>query len=207
LEPSVSVSVRNLRWVLLGSVGAACVGLSLLAVRVWRPNVALPQVTGEPVAVQGFHTAVYQEGRLRVRVSGDFMTVSNTKLFGPFSLGFMHSVVARNVTVDTFPENDGSADGAIGQPSTLAASVGTLRGLLTKPRPGVNVARAELGPVKVVEHRGGQERVLLSAASCSVGLTSSEFVCVHGTMDRDGTQVPFREWRYDSTTKKIRTAD
>jgi hypothetical protein len=189
------VSARNLRWILLGLISASCVGLVLLAAGWKRNDTPLPRVWLEPAAIQGFRTALYRGERLRLRVSADSLSVSNTKVFGPFSLGFMRSIAARNVTVETY------ADGADETAPSLASPLRDIPALFAQQR-GVDVAGAELAPIRVVEHRSGQTRVALTAASCSAGMTSAEVVCSDGLLDRGGSPVHFHRLSYDRETLK-----
>jgi hypothetical protein len=190
------VSRRSLRWTLLVASSASCVGLVLLAGGVRRDDAPPPRVSLEPAALQGFRSASYEGDRLRLRISGDSLTVSHPKLFGPFSLGFVRAVLARNVTVETFP---GSA--AAVEPT---ASLAGVPALLAQQRGGLDIGEVKLAPIKVIEHRDGEAKVILTAASCSAGLGSWAIACKDGAIDRDGTTVRFHELSYDGQTKGLR---
>jgi hypothetical protein len=192
------VSRRSLRCALLVAISASCLGLVLLAGGMGRDDAMLPRVSLEPAAMQGFRSASYEGDRLRLRISGDSLTVSHPKLFGPFSLGFVRAVAARNVTVEMFPATDGSEEPA------LASSLEAIPALLAQQRVNLDIAEAELAPMKVIEHRDGASKVILSAASCSAGMWSRAIVCKDGVIDRDGTTVRFRELSYDGETKGLR---
>jgi hypothetical protein len=187
--------VRNLRWPLLTCAGAACLGLALLAGRAGRSNTRPPQVSLEPLAIQGFRSTSYEADGSRLRISGDSLTLSRPKLIGPISLGFMYAATARNVTVETFRTGTGATEPAVG--SSLAA----IPALLAQQHPHLDVAEASLAPIKVIEHRDGETRVLLTAAACSAGLRSPEIVCRDGATERDGASVRFRRLSYDRKTK------
>jgi len=184
---------RDLRWLLLALVGLACLSLAVSVTRLCYREAQLPRVSLEPAAMQGFRTALYRGERLRLRISGDSLAVSNTRVFGPFSLGFMHSIAARNVTVETY------LDGAEEASPSLASSLRDIPALLAQQR-GLDVAGAELAPIKIVEHSRGQTRVVLTAASCSAGATSAEIVCSDGVLERGGDAVHFRRLSYDGET-------
>jgi hypothetical protein len=184
---------RRLRWLLLAVMGFACLGLVVSVIRLRSREAPLPRVALEPAALQGFRTALYRGEHLHLRVSGDSLTVSNAKVLGPFSLGFMRSIAARNVTVETYP--DGSDETA----PSLASSLRDIPALLAKQH-GLDVASADLAPIRVVEHRAGQTHVLLTAASCSAGATSAEILCSDGVLDRGGNAVHFRRLSYDGKT-------
>lgn len=192
--------VRHLRWPLLMCAGAACLGLALLAARAGHSN-PLPQVLLEPLVIQGFRSTSYEGDGSRLRISGDSLTLSRPKLVGPFSLGFMYAVTARNVTVETFRTGSGAAEPAVG--SSLAA----IPALLAQQHPHLEVAEASLAPIKVLEHRDGETRVVLTAAACSAGLRSAEIVCRDGATERDGTSVRFRKLSYDRKTKMTHLAE
>jgi len=173
---------------LFAAGGVVCIGLVVSAVRA-RQQRALPVVSVEPASIQGFHTTLYRGEHLRLRISADSVTVSSPKVLGPFSLGFLRSIVARNVTLDTYPNEEE-------RPGAMAYSLREIPALMAQQRK-VEIAAAELMPVKVVEHRRGEPRVVLTAASCDVGLTSTEFVCHDGVVDSDGTSVRFHKLSYD----------
>lgn len=204
---------RPLGWVLFAVIAVACLSLTTLTVRSRRSGPPPPQLPLEPMSLQGFRTALSQEGQLRLRVSGDSATVSHTKLFGPFSLGFAYALVARNVVIDTYPMADDSLTQAASPPdhvppefSTLAASLAAVPRVLARQRIPMNVTRAELGPVKIVAHRDGEDRVLLTATACRASLPSSGIACTNGVIDREGNATPFRKLTYDCETRTVRTA-
>ena len=193
--------VRNLRWSLLTCLGAACLGLALLAGRGRRSDTLLPRVSIEPMVIQGFRSASYEGNHLRLRISGDSLTLSHPKVIGPFSLGFVYAVTARNVTVETIRASDVAAEPALG--SSLAA----IPALLAQQHPNLEVAEARLAPIKVIEHRDGETRVVLTAATCSVGLLSTQIVCSDGATERGGASVRFRKLSYDGKTKATHVAE
>lgn len=193
------MSRRGLRWALLVASSASCLGLVLLAGGVRRDDAPPPRVSLEPAAMQGFRSTSYEGDRLRLRISGDSLTVFHPKLFGPFSLGFVRAVAARNVTVETFPATNGA-----GEPA-LSSSLQAIPALLVRQGVNSDIAEAELAPIKLIDHRDGESKVILSAASCSARMWSGAIVCKDGVIDRDGTTVRFRALSYDGTTKALRT--
>jgi hypothetical protein len=193
--------VRDLRWPLLTCVGAACLGLALLAGRGGPSNTLPPRVSLDPLVIQGFRSTLYKGDGSRLRISGDSLTLFRPKLIGPFSLGFMYAVTARNVTVETFRTGDGTAEPA------LASSLTAIPALLAQQHPNFEVAEARLAPIKVIEHRDGETRVVLTAAACSAELRSPEIECRDGAMDREGASVRFRKLWYDGKTKATHLAE
>lgn len=189
-----SFSIRQcVQWVLVAGCGTACLTLAISAARLRQQREPGPPVSLEPAAIQGFRTALYRGDRLRLRAAGDLLTISNVKAFGPFSFGFLRSIAARNVTVELYPETgDGQTPGPV-------SSLGELPALLGRER-GVNVSRAELAPVRVLERRDGESRVVLTARSCSVGMTTAAVVCRDGVLDKDGVATSFREVCYNGRT-------
>ncbi len=183
---------RALRWLLLTGVALICLALAVAALRSRRQRASLPEVSLEPAAIQGFRTTIYRGEQLRLRVAADLLTVSNTKAFGPFSFGFLRNIVAHNVTVDLYPVPEAARD-----PGPLS-SLGELPAVLAGER-GAKVSRAELGPIKIVEHRDGGSRIVLTAASCSAGVAAG-IVCRDGVLNDAGTDVQFRELSYDGRT-------
>ena len=142
--------------------------------------------------LHGFRSALYDGSRVRLRVSGDAITVSNAKLVGPFSLGFMHSLVAHNVTLETFPRPDEASESA-----PRAVSLERLSALMGRTYGHMQLASAELGPVHVIEHREGGPEMILQAAFCRASVATGRVVCRDGTVHMKGTDVVFRELTYD----------
>ncbi len=134
---------------------------------------------------------LFPDSRLRLRISADSLTVSYPKLLGPFSLGFLRAVAVRNVTVETFPAADAPAQAA------PAASLAAIPALLAQQRLNIDIAEAELAPIKVIEHREGEAKVIPSAASCSAGLGSWAITCKDGVIARDGSAARFHELLFD----------
>ena len=195
--------VRNLRWPLLICAGAAaCLGLALLAGRGRRSDTLPLRVSIDPLMIQGFRGTSYEGDRLRLRISGDSLTITHPKLIGPFSLGFVYAVTARNVTIETFRASDAAAEPALG--SSMAA----IPALLAQQHlNNLEVAEAILAPIRVIEHRDGESRVVLTAAACSAGLLSTEIVCRDGATERGGASVRFRKLSYDGKTNAAHVAE
>ena len=133
-----------------------------------------------------------------MRVSSDLLTLSNSKVFGPFSLGFMYSLMGRNVTLETFPRGDAA------EPATQALSADDISALVGQTVGSVSLGSAELGPVNVIAHRNGQTQAILHAGFCRATLTARRVVCNDGVVDVGGSAVGFRELTYDGKTLRTR---
>jgi hypothetical protein len=151
------------------------------------------------MVLRGFRQTVYDGDHLRLRVSGDSATISNTTLFGPFSLGFMYSLVARNVTIEVFPGAD-----AAPVPAPQMVFSERLSELVSQRWSGVQIGQAKLEHLRVIEHRPGAEKLILQAAFCQAGLSAGRIVCNDGTIDTNGSEVSFRTLSYDGKTLRTR---
>jgi hypothetical protein len=192
------MSRYRLRYVALASVVAACVGLAAAVVRVRQGDAPPALVSTEPMVMRGFRSALYDGDRLHLRVSGDSITLSNSKVFGPFSLGFIYSLVGRNVTLETFPPT-----GLTSQPAPQALSLDHLSALVGYKWGGLQLGSVEVGPVSVVEHRDWGDRVILHAAFCRTSVTARRVLCRDGTVDIRGTPVAFQELTYDGEALRM----
>ncbi len=194
-------SLLSVRDVILTCVVLAVLALVLAVAKVRSGTLLSAPLPGPPLAMHGFHTAMYDGDRLAIRVSGDSLEVQNTKLFGPFSLGFAHSLVARNVTVEVFADRESGAEAG-----GNALSLDRVGALLAHEQPGVRLSHAEIGPLKVIEHSAdGRTTVLLEADSCLASLWGDTFTCQQGTLRTDRTAVPFRELSYDGRSHRLQT--
>lgn len=182
------------------SVIGACVGLIVVFVNN-RQEEPTPPPKSE-MTIQGFHTALHDdEDRLHIRVSGDSLTLSKARLWGPFRLGFAHSLIVRNLRVEIF--SDSAAD-----PSTRPLSVKQtwasimpsliqrLQSLSLQNGGGVIVS-ARLSPVQIIEQRPDRTRVLLKAASCKTARALASLVCTDGFVRVGEQDRPFQKWRPD----------
>lgn len=198
---SVKTSGRGLA--LIGMVGG-CVGL-IAALRTNRPEeVPLPLNSG--MDLRGFHTAVYDGGRLQMRVSADSLTLSKARLWGPFRSGFAHALVVRNFTVEIFPDS-AAARSARSQPlalkqiwTSLTPSVTQLLQPFSLQSGGGVIVSARLSPLQVIEQRPNRTTVLLKSASCRTARGLTGLVCTDGFVRVGGQERPFQEWRSGSET-------
>ncbi len=202
---SLKAGVRGLA--LIGVVGA-CVGLAivLFSRNMRHEHVALP--VDSVVRLHSFQTASYDEDRLKLRVSGDSLTLSKARLWGPFRLGFAHSLLVRNLTVEIFPDPaaDSHTDSLPLSLKRTWTSVAPslhrlLQSLLSKSAGGVIVS-AQISPLHVIEQRSGQSTVLLKAASCQTARALTRTVCTSGFVRMGKKNVPFREWRPSDSKRK-----
>ncbi len=195
---SLKTSVRGLA--LIGIL-VGCVGL--IATLVNNKQEAMTSTPDSGMSLRGFQTVSHNEGRLHMRVSGDSLAFSKTRLWGPFRLGFAHSLVVRNLKVELFPDSSVVLDAhspplSISIKQTWAALTPTLARLLQSAslrNGGGVIMSARLTPVQIVEQRAGRTTVLLTAASCKTTRALRGLVCMDGWVRVGGRDRPFREWR------------
>lgn len=193
--------MRKLRSLILATAVAACcalcVAVAITVVKVRGNEVSSPMSTAA-FTIKGFRSALYDRDHLQLRVSGDLVSVSNLKVFGSFSLGFLYSLVGRNITFETFEQVDGAYE-----PLSQVLSLDHISALVAHHWRGTQLGRAELGPVTVIEHRQGREKVLLQAASCRVTATGCGMVCRDGVVASRGGTESFRELACDGDTLMV----
>jgi len=192
---SLKTSMRGL--VLIGIL-VGCVGL--LAALVNNSQEAITPTPNSRMSLRGFQTASHNEGRLHMRVSGDSLALSKARLWGPFRLGFAHSLVVRNLKVELFPDPSDVLDSR-SLPLSVKQAWTTFTPTLTRLlqsvslRDGGVIMSARLTPVQVIEHRAGRTTLLLTAASCKTTRALRELVCTEGCVRVGERNRPFRKWR------------
>ena len=105
LVPAVANRLRfakeTFRWLaFIGAIGAL-LGLGVVLIKSRPEPLVIPQKDGETLTLQNFQTASHGKGRMQLRVSGDSLTLTKTRLGGPFRLGFARSLVVRHQHVET----------------------------------------------------------------------------------------------------------
>ena len=192
---SSKASVRGLA--LIGAV-VGCIGLTAALVNNREEESIPPLDSG--MSLRGFQTVSHNEGRLHMRVSGDSLALSKTRLWGPFRLGFAHALVVRNLKVELFPDSSVVLDPHSLPPSvkqTWTTLTPTLTRLLQSVslRNGGVIMSARLSPFQIVEHRAGRTTVLLKAASCKTTRALRGLVCTAGVLRVGEQDRPLRKWR------------
>jgi hypothetical protein len=156
-----------------------------------------------------FQTSSHSGDQMRLRVSGDLLTVSHMRLFGPLRWGFAYSLTIRNLVVETFLNAE---TGPTSSPSSfneaVASLVPSLKSVLLSvvgQQIGGPIMSAEFGPLKIIQHTGDQERVIFEAAGCHSAKYLVQFICTDGAVFMNGDRVPFRKWQHDSagTTRSL----
>jgi len=204
------LSVRHLRWLLLGGVLITCVSLAVVTARVRREDPLLSRTGGTLFSIQGFRTFLYDEGP-QLSVSGGSLTVSHMKFLGPFRLGVAHSLTARDVIVETFHDLDPRSQSRAHPPSlnrflaSLTPSFNRLLASLMPQQAGIAIAHAECGPLQVIQHEGDRALTIFTAAICRTSLRSTTVVCKDGMIHARGHDVPFRELSSDGRSWSLRT--
>jgi len=187
-----------------------CSSFALIVVH-GRKDVQMPMPDRSAlVSLRNFNTVLDENGP-RLRVAGDSLTVSPLKLFGPFRLGVAHSLIARAVTIETFPDTDPRSRSQSQAQSfghflaSLKPSFNRFLASLLLGQVSVVIAQAECRPLKIVQHAGDQLIVVFAAASCRTKLGSTKVLCKDGTIRARGSDMPFRELSYDGQIWKLRT--
>jgi len=67
-------------------LAASTVGLAVTVAHVRHAAPPTPMVSGATMELQGFRSALYEGEHLRWRLSGDRLSLSKMRLWGPFSL-------------------------------------------------------------------------------------------------------------------------
>jgi hypothetical protein len=165
------------------------VGLLAWAIALHFGEDGMPAAASGPAALTGVRTSVLRHDRLWLRVSADEVKVVRPRIIGPFRIGFLRSVSARNVALEAFDD-----DGAKRSPESAVDMSQALTQLVPE-RLRKGVVGAELSRVKLIQHRPGQPALTVEAEACRVGL-ASEVVCRNGRIVDDKT-VAFREASYD----------
>ena len=209
LVPAVANRLRfakeTFRWLaFIGAIGAL-LGLGVVLIKSRPEPLAVPQKDGETLTLQNFQTASHGKGRMQLRVSGDSLTLTKTRLGGPFRLGFAQSLVVRNLTIETFPDSNtasktGSRPLSFRQTwASLAPSFKqTLESLLSQRAGGGVIVSAEITPLTVIERGEDHETVLLQAASCYTKKWLTGMVCGDGVVRVEGKETPFAEMPFAS---------
>ena len=200
---SLKASVRGLALV---GVVMGCVGLLAALVNTTQEAITPPPDSG--MSLRGFQTVSHnEEGRLQMRVSGDSLALSKARLWGPFRLGFAHSLVVRNLTVEIFPDST-ATPGTRSLPLSIKQTWSTLTPPLTQLLQSVSlqnsggvITSARLSPLQVVEHRAGRTTVLLKAASCKTTRAVRDLLCTDGFVRVGEQDRPFHKWRSKSTPR------
>jgi len=190
------------RWRGLVIAGLSVSGVLLLGVTLRQPwtSGAPPAVSAGGVSMRDFHTALYDDDRLAIRIAGETLRITNTRVFGPFSLGFAHALRASHVTIDLFPREEQSTATAL-----QALSVERVTAALRLDRLNLTLTDAEVAPLTVIEHRGTDATVALQAAACRAALLRRSAVCRDGVLGSGAQARRFRELRYDTETQRVTT--
>ncbi len=161
---------RAVRWLLCASVVGVCLSLVLLGFYNQRSEVPILSARTEAsFSLQGFQTTFHAGGRPQLHVSGDSFRVSNTRLIGPFRLGFAHTIKGRDIAIEIFDvaefEEARQADASVFSPQHI------LSRLVPQQKLGV-ISRIDLRPVSLRLNRDNRPFLTLSADRAQVKLGS-----------------------------------
>lgn len=203
-------SLRFLRWLLLALVGSVSIALVVVATYNQRTDpVSLP-TDGSLMSIQRFTTVLQQE-EMRLRISGDVLTIAPLKLIGPFRLGLVHTLTVHNGTIETFPDEQSQSQSGTSStmmrldrflaslPSTLDRFVASA---VLEQSP-MTIAQVTGAPFTLIQHHGDRDEVIFTATSCRTTMRNTKAVCQDGTIGSQGQTVSFRELSYDGRTWKL----
>lgn len=171
---------------------AAGVGALLALVRQSSPSppVVAP-IAAASESVRDLRSSIVRDDRLALRVTADHVALTHPRAFGPFRIGFLRSVSARELTVETWEMEPESTPAA--GPSSDAKSIATqLAGAL-----GRGVVQASAERVRMIRHRRGGD-IDVQAHACKT-TAHSELMCRIGSLQAGGRRMNFREAMFDGT--------
>ena len=183
-----------------GLAGIGLLGLSFLTIGRTRGAVQPParNSVGPPMALHGVRSFLYHDQHLQLRASAESLSITHPRILGPFRIGFLRSVSARKLTIESF-DRDGTNSGDRAPSSDIAGAMVALAPQAL--RKGV----AELGikDLKVIHHQGERAVVTLEADECHSAMTDAALVCRDGWLLNGGTAVEFQEASYDGSEWKV----
>lgn len=138
--------------------------------------------------IRGLHSSVYDESGLTLRVSADVIQIRHAQLLGPLRLGFLHSIEARGVSVDTFDKHPAA-------PLASAAADDVTRAVSALfPAPiSKGVVHAEFERVRLTQHEAGHPTFNLVAHRCATANARGRIVCWNGSVSKSSATTRFRE--------------
>jgi len=170
--------------------------IGLIAVAVWRNawrSAPPPAATGPgPLqSVAQLRTSVYSHDTLMLRVSAGAVTMRRPRLLGPFRLGVLRSVEARDLTIETFAESHG-------QQTPTSSLVKQAVTALLPERLRKTIVRAEVELVELIQHAGDGTALRFTANHCNSAFGRDELVCTRGVVHRGTTEIAFRQAEFDA---------
>jgi hypothetical protein len=195
-HPALPRLSRHSRRVCAGIILLASAGCcSALFVLAWHSSFPPPAIdpTAPPASVQGLRTSIVRHGRLTMRVTADSVALSHPRALGPFRIGFLRTVSARNVTVETWPAKADAASipDDVGPAAALAAAL--------PPALRTAIVQATAERVRLITHRSDTDVVEIEARSCEA-TARSELICRFGWMYDGQTQRTFDEALFDGAS-------
>ena len=196
----VFVRTRFIRWLLGASVLSLCLGAVLLGFYSQRGEPTLSPRPGVSVSLQEFQTTFHADGRPQLHISGDSLSISKTRLMGPFRLGFMHTLKGRNIAVEIVDmaefEEARHADASAFSPQHILSRFAPQQTL------GV-ISRIDLQPVSLHLNRDDRFFLSLSADRARVKLGSTKVKLRGHVMMRShtGEQLSAEKMHWDQQSK------
>jgi len=139
-------------------------------------------------SARGVRTSVVRDNRVALRASADEITVRRPKTLGPFRIGFLRSVAARGVVVETFEERRD-------QPRPLE-SAPPVTDLLAHLLPGTGarrLAKAEAEGFSFTRYQDGQATFTLQARQCETTAVPKGLRCKDGVIRSESGQAFFNK--------------
>lgn len=182
---------------------AAVAAVGIAASAILRTS-SRPQPVGPVSGVQavqlakGVSTTVERGDRVTLRASADVINLRPVRAFGPFRIGFIRSVEARNVTIETFDatrqdERSVASGGFVMEEAIAALTRKTLDGVM----------HADVENVHLTRHAARNEVLTLTASSCESTGRHNRFICRHGTARSGRGEITFLEAVCDRTACRL----
>jgi hypothetical protein len=154
-----------------------------------RPKPEAGPLPGVPVlqVAEGLRTVVQRGDRVTLRASAAVVKLRRPRALGPFRIGFMRSVEARDVTIETFdaPRQDARS---VASWDCLGEAIAALA-----PKTPDAIMHVEAENVRLIRHEAHNQVLSLRASSCESTTRHSRFVCRHGTARSERGEIRFLE--------------
>jgi hypothetical protein len=138
--------------------------------------------------IKDIRSSIHDPSGTVLRVSVEDIQVRHAQLLGPLRLGFLHSIEARGVSVDTFDEHSPEHPG-----SSAAIDVTRAVNSLLPANIRKGVVHADIERVRLTRHEAGHPVFTLAAHRCATTTEHNRVVCWNGSVTDGGTTTGFRE--------------
>lgn len=188
---------------------ALCVAAVLLIALAWMMGpqagrVAEVQGPASPrFAIRGLRTSVYRKDRLQARVSADSIKVTSPRMLGPFRIGFLRSIAAKNVTIEAYEEPLVEGGPVAGEQNKATLPLTSALASLAPRSLQGRITAAEVEGLRFARYRGDHVTVAVGAARCEATAKPSAAVCHDGVLRNGDAEVGFREASFDGRQWRV----